>query len=112
MAKIVGAKIQENVEYVREDGTTGVINKVEFRCVVKDIGSDKVGSDIARYTVSIEDLEAVFNVDQPIKNVKDFCKSILNKECYIYSKPSVFDGRVSERLIEVVFAEIKYLNGE
>ncbi len=104
MAKIIGAKIKENVTFKREDGTEGTINNVEFRCIVKDVGADIVGGDVCRYTVGIDELPQVFEVDE-IKNVKEFCRSVLNRECYLDTKATAFGGKVRENLVGVTFKE-------
>lgn len=100
MAKIVGAKIQEKVAYTREDGTPGEINAVEFRCVVKDVGAGIVGSDVKRYKAQIADLPAIFNVSK-IDNVTEFCKNLFDKEVRLQTTASAFDGKVTERLVDV-----------
>lgn len=104
MAKIIGAKIKENVTFKREDGTEGVINNVEFRCVVKDVGAGIVGGNVARYSVSIDELPQVFDVAK-IDNVLDFCRSVLNRECYLDTQATAFGGKVSERLVGVTFKD-------
>ena len=104
MAKIIGAKIKENVTFKREDGTEGEVNSVEFRCVIKDVGADIVGGDVCRYSVNIEDLPEVFDVKE-IKDVKNFCRSVLNRECYLDTKATAFGGRVCEKLVGVTFKE-------
>lgn len=110
MAKIIGAKIKENVTFKREDGTEGVINSVEFRCIIKDVGAGIVGCDVCRYTVSIEDLPQVFDVKE-IKDVKSFCRDVLDRECYLDTKATAFGGRVSEKLVGVTFKEGGKANG-
>ena len=104
MAKIIGAKIKENVTFKREDGTEGEVNSVEFRCVIKDVGADIVGGDVCRYSVAIEDLPEVFDVKE-IKDVKQFCRGVLNRECYLDTKATAFGGKVTERLVGVTFKE-------
>lgn len=112
MPRIIGAKIQENVEYEIEnektgEKTTGVINKVEFRCIVKDIGADRIGGDVARYSVSIEDLPYVFGVQSVGNSVTEFCKKVIDKECLFETRASAFGGKVTERLVGVTFVPEK-----
>lgn len=104
MARIVGAKIKENVTYKREDGTDGELNYVEFRCVIRDIGADIVGFDVERYRVQISDLPCIF--DTPIKagqGTADYIKQFIDKDCILETKSAVFDGRLSNILVHVCF---------
>ena len=106
MAKIVGAKVQEKVSYTTEDGETKEINKVVFRCVIKDIGLDIVGSDVERYSVQISDLPAIFGV--PIKNGQstiDYIRQFINRDCILETKATVYDGRLTNMLVGVTFKE-------
>lgn len=102
MAKIVGVKITENKEYKREDGTEGSINSVEFRCIVKDLGDGVHGFDVKRYKAKIEDLPQIFNVEH-VNNVTEFCKKLLNRDCIIQTSASTFEGKLTERLVDVIF---------
>ena len=103
MSKIIGAKIKENFKYQREDGTEGILNSVEFRCITPAIGDDNVGSDISRYTAQISDLRYIFkNYDEAVP-VREFVESLLGKECILETKSQQSKFGVVDKLVQVHF---------
>ncbi|MGM9645946.1 MAG: hypothetical protein ACI3XS_04600 [Eubacteriales bacterium] len=106
MSKIVGAKIRENQTYTKPDGSEGVINSVDFRCVVRDAGEGIVGYDVRRYSAKIDDLKYIFGLDpSSYGNITDYVKSLLCRECILETKASAFDGKLTEQLVGVTFLD-------
>ena len=52
----------------------------------------------------------MFDVKE-IKDVKSFCRGVLDRECYLDTKATAFGGRVSEKLVGVTFKEGGKVNG-
>lgn len=103
MSKIIGAKIRENFKYQREDGTEGVLNSVEFRCMTPAIGDECLGSDICRYTAQIDDLKYIFkNYDEAVP-VREFVESIIGAECILETKSQQSKFGVVDKLVQVHF---------
>ncbi len=103
MSKIIGAKIRENYRYQKEDGTEGVLNSVEFRCMTTAIGDECLGSDICRYTAQISDLKYIFkNYDEAVP-VREFVESIIGKDCILETKSQQSKFGVVDKLVQVHF---------
>ena len=103
MSKIIGARIKENFKYQREDGTEGVLNTVEFRCITPAIGDDNVGSDICKYTAQISDLKYIFSNYDEALSLRDFVESILGVDCILETKSQASKFGVIDKLVQVHF---------
>ena len=106
MSKIIGARIIENKKIMGDDGQERVINKVEFRCVIRETATECIGQNVARYNCAIDELRQIFEKDpRDYRTITEYCSAMLDRECVLETKASAFQGVLSERLIHVMFLD-------
>ena len=105
MAKIIGALITENKKVGNEKDPV-ILNRVEFRVVVRETSADGIGEDVAKYIVKIEDFRSVFEKDpRDYGSVRALCESLMNRECFLETKAGVFEGKLTQRIVHAVFLD-------
>ena len=71
MAKIIGVRIRQDEEYVKEGKDKIVINKLELRCTTKDTASKCIGLNVAKYNIEIKDIGSIFDI-KDIPGMEEF----------------------------------------
>ena len=105
MAKIIGVRIRQDEEYVKEGKDKIVINKLELRCTTKDTASNCIGLNVAKYTIEIKDIGSIFDI-KDIPGMEEFANSIIDRECFFETRArSGYNGSVSDEVVRVVFLD-------
>ena len=106
MAKIIGVKIRQNETFEREGKAPITVNKIELRCSTMDNQFNCIGQNVAKYSIEIDDLKNIFNLNELPSDMVEFSKSIIERECFFETRAkSGYNGSVTDEVVRIVFLD-------